>query len=103
MAREGMAPLLKKSRSLLLKRQENLKADQRFRLRDLLRLTSGPSALTFQKKRFNSSGITTPRRWRASFSLTNSPFITHLANCQNPNLPTICSDEPLFSATRAVD
>jgi transposase len=37
MAREGLAPVLRKSRWLLLKREENLKADQRFRLRDLLR------------------------------------------------------------------
>jgi hypothetical protein len=29
MAREGMVPLLKKSRWLLLKRQENLKTEQR--------------------------------------------------------------------------
>ena len=37
MASEGQTPLLKKSRWLLLKRQENLKTEQRFRLRDLLR------------------------------------------------------------------
>jgi transposase len=37
MAREGLMPVLKKSRWLLLKRQENLKTEQRFRLRDLLR------------------------------------------------------------------
>ena len=37
MAREGLAPVLKKSRWLLLKREENLKTEQRFRLRDLLR------------------------------------------------------------------
>jgi transposase len=37
MAQEGLAPLLKKSRWLLLKREENLKTEQRFRLRDLLR------------------------------------------------------------------
>ena len=37
MARDGMAPLLKKSRWLLLKREENLQTEQRFRLRDLLR------------------------------------------------------------------
>jgi transposase len=37
MANEGQAPVLKKSRWLLLKRQENLKPEQRFRLRDLLR------------------------------------------------------------------
>jgi len=37
MASEGRTPLLKKSRWLLLKWEENLKAEQRFRLRDLLR------------------------------------------------------------------
>src|SRR6202158_4571808 len=34
---EGQEPVLKKSRLLLLKRQQNLASDQRFRLRDLLR------------------------------------------------------------------
>jgi transposase len=34
---EGRIPVLKKSRWLLLKREENLKPEQRFRLRDLLR------------------------------------------------------------------
>jgi transposase len=37
MKREGRDPVLKKSRWLLLKRSENLGADQHFRLRDLLR------------------------------------------------------------------
>ena len=37
MRREGKEPVLKKSRWLLLKRKQNLKSDQRFRLRDLLR------------------------------------------------------------------
>ena len=37
MLREGYIPVLKKSRWLLLKREENLKTDQRFRLRELLR------------------------------------------------------------------
>jgi len=37
MALEGRTPVLKKSRWLLLKREENLKTEQRFRLRDLLR------------------------------------------------------------------
>jgi transposase len=37
MAREGFMPVLKNSRWLLLKREENLKPEQRFRLRDLLR------------------------------------------------------------------
>jgi transposase len=34
---EGRTPVLKKSRWLLLKRGDNLKTEQRFRLRDLLR------------------------------------------------------------------
>ena len=37
MASEGRMPVLKKSRWLLLKREENLKTEQRFRPRDLLR------------------------------------------------------------------
>jgi transposase len=37
MKQEGFHPVLKKSRWLLLKRQENLTSNQRFRLRDLLR------------------------------------------------------------------
>ena len=37
MSSEGRTPVLKKSRWLLLKREENLKTEQRFRLRDLLR------------------------------------------------------------------
>ena len=36
-ASEGGVPVLKKSRWLLLKREDNLKTEQRFRLRDLLR------------------------------------------------------------------
>jgi hypothetical protein len=37
MAIEGRVPVLRKSRWLPLKREENLKTEQRFRLRDLLR------------------------------------------------------------------
>jgi transposase len=37
MAMEGRTPVLKKSRWLLLKREENLKTEQRLRLRDILR------------------------------------------------------------------
>jgi len=45
MRREGRAPILKKSPSLLLRRSENLGADQHFRLRGLLRYNLRPSAL----------------------------------------------------------
>ena len=37
MLREGRVPVLKKMRWLLLRRERNLKSEQRFRLRDLLR------------------------------------------------------------------
>jgi len=37
MSHEGLTPVRKKSRRLLPKREENLKAERRFRLRDLLR------------------------------------------------------------------
>jgi transposase len=37
MKREGRVPVLKKSRWLLLRHSENLRADQHFRLRELLR------------------------------------------------------------------
>jgi transposase len=50
MASEGRPPVLKKSRWLLLKREENLKTEQRLRLRD---------RASFSKKLFSSFGITT--------------------------------------------
>jgi hypothetical protein len=59
MRREGRVPVLKKSRWLLLRREHNLKDDQRFRLRDLLRYNLKTSVLTFSRKLFSNSGITT--------------------------------------------
>ena len=52
MASEGRTPLLKKSRWLLLKREENLKEEQRFRLRDLLRFLN-----YFRAQKLISSGV----------------------------------------------
>jgi transposase len=60
MAHEGLSPVLKKSRWLLLKRAENLKVEQRFRLRDLLRYNLKTSVLTALRKPFSSFGTTTP-------------------------------------------
>src|SRR5690348_12527093 len=57
-ATEGGVPVLKKSRWLLLKREENLKTEQRFRLRDLLRYNL-KTVRAFRKPSSNS-GITTP-------------------------------------------
>ena len=62
-----MSPaLLKKSRWLLLKREENLKEEQRFRLRDLLRYNR-PSVPTFSRKPSSNSGITACPPGPASF------------------------------------
>ncbi len=51
--------MLKKSRWLLLKREENLKTEQRFRLRDLLRYNLKTVRAYLLKEAFSSSGITT--------------------------------------------
>jgi transposase len=56
MASEGRTPLLKKSRWLLLKREENLKVEQRFRLRDLLRYNL--KTVRASRKHSSNSGIT---------------------------------------------
>jgi len=62
MASEGRTPLLKKSRWLLLKREENLKPEQRFR-------RSGP---TFSRKHSSNSGITARPPEPGSFSTSGA-------------------------------
>ena len=57
MASEGRVPVLKKSRWLLLKREQNLKAEQRFRLRDLFRYNLKTVRATFLRKPFSSCGL----------------------------------------------
>jgi hypothetical protein len=60
MATEGRVPVLRKSRWLLLKREENLKTEQRFRLRDLLRYNVSFRYLTgqsWQRKMGQSKGV----------------------------------------------
>jgi transposase len=59
MASEGRTPLLKKSRWLLLKREENLKTEQRFRLRDPLRHNPMTVRAYLLRKPFSNPGITT--------------------------------------------
>ena len=65
MARDGYLPVLKKSRWLLLKREENLKTEQRFRLRDLLRYN-------LKRRPFSNSGITTLRSGPESSSINGA-------------------------------
>jgi hypothetical protein len=57
MKQEGLDPVLRKSRWLLLKRQENLGDEQRFRLRDLLRYNLKTVRAYLLKEAFSNSGI----------------------------------------------
>ena len=64
-------PVLKKSRWLLLKREENLKMEQPFRLRDLLRYNlKTVRAYLLKRKPFSSSGMTTRPHGPESSSMT---------------------------------
>lgn len=65
MASEGRTPLLKKSRWLLLKR-ENLKARQRFRLHDLLRLKNVRAYVLKEAFQQLSECVPASSQWRRS-------------------------------------
>src|SRR5215204_3688290 len=67
MAREGFLPVLKKSRWLLLKREENLKTDQRFRLRDLLRYNLRTVRAYLLKEAFQQLWDYNSPAWAAKF------------------------------------
>jgi transposase len=67
MAREGFMPVLKKSRWLLLKRQENLKAEHRFRLRDLLRYNLKTVRAYILKEAFQQLWDYNSPTWAAKF------------------------------------
>jgi transposase len=67
MAREGFVPVLKKSRWLLLKRQENLKTEQRFRLRDLLRYNLRTVRAYLLKEAFQQLWDYNSPTWAAKF------------------------------------
>jgi transposase len=67
MASEGGTPLLKKSRWLLLKRQENLKTEQRFRLRDLLRHNLRTVRAYLLKEAFQQLWDYSSPAWAAKF------------------------------------
>ena len=71
-ASEGREPVLKKSRWLLLKREENLKTEQRFRLRDLLRYNLKTVRAYLLKEAFQSSGTTTRPPGPASSSMSGA-------------------------------
>src|SRR5258708_11179745 len=63
MASEGRVPVLKKSRWLLLKREQNLKTEQLFRLRDLLRYNLKTVRAYLLKEAFQQlSDYTSPTR-----------------------------------------
>src|SRR5437762_3927344 len=67
MASEGRTPLLKKSRWLLLKREENLKTEQRFRLRDLLRYNLRTVRAYLLKEAFQQLWVYNSPAWAAKF------------------------------------
>jgi transposase len=67
MASEGQTPLLKKSRWLLLKREENLKTEQRFRLRDLLRYNLRTVRAYLLKEAFQQLWDYNSPAWAAKF------------------------------------
>ena len=67
MASEGQIPLLKKSRWLLLKREENLKTEQRFRLRDLLRYNLRTVRAYLLKEAFQQLWDYNSPAWAAKF------------------------------------
>ena len=67
MKREGRDPVLKKSRWLLLKREENLKPEQCFRLRDLLRYNLGTVRAYLLKEAFQQLWDYNSPAWAAKF------------------------------------
>ncbi|HEY6302610.1 MAG TPA: ISL3 family transposase [Terriglobales bacterium] len=66
-ASEGRVPVLKKSRWLLLKREENLKPEQRFRLRDLLRYNLKSVRAYLLKEAFQQLWDYNSVTWAAKF------------------------------------
>jgi transposase len=67
MKREGQEPVLKKSRWLLLKREENLASEQRFRLRDLLRYNLKTVRAYLLKETFQQLWDYNSPAWAAKF------------------------------------
>jgi transposase len=66
-ASEGRTPLLKKSRWLLLELEENLKVEQRFRLRDLLRYNLKTVRAYLLKEAFQQLWDYSSPAWAAKF------------------------------------
>jgi transposase len=67
MQREGQEPVLKKSRWLLLKREQNLASEQRFRLRDLLRYNLKTVRAYLLKEAFQQLWDYNSTAWAAKF------------------------------------
>lgn len=67
MAIEGRTPVRKKSRWLLLKREENFKTEQRFRLRDLLRYNLNTVRAYLLKEAFQQLWDYNSATWAGKF------------------------------------
>jgi hypothetical protein len=120
-------PLVKESHWLLLKREESLKAEQRFRLRDLLRYNLKTVRAYLLKEAFQQLWDYSSPSWAGKFLdewcrqtmrsriepmkkiarslrqhrelilVLELSYFTRLASCLSRNAPTISSDEPLYS------
>src|SRR5246127_133967 len=94
MASEGRAPLLKKSRWLLLKREENLKVEERIRLRDLLRYNLKTVRAYLLKEAFQQLWDYNSPAWAGKFldrvvpPNGAIPHRTHEENCPLPTQPS---------------
>ena len=89
MAMEGQAPILKKSRWLLLKREENLKTEQRFRLRDLLRYNLRTVRAYLLKEAFQQLWDYNSVTWAGKFlDVPSGDALPHRADEENRPLAT---------------
>jgi transposase len=77
MQRDGRDPVLKKSRWLLLKREQNLASDQRFRLRDILRYNLKTVRAYLLKEAFQQLWDYNSPAWAAKFLdlCGHSPYV----------------------------
>ena len=83
MATEGRVPVLRMSRWLLLKREENLNMEQRFRLRDLLRYNLKTVRAYLLKEAFQQLWDYNSPAWAGKFLdlCGYSPYVSKVCSC----------------------
>jgi transposase len=85
---QGLDPVLRKSRWLLLKRQENLKDEQRFRLRDILRYNLKTVRAYLLKEVFQQLWDYQSPAWAGKFLDEWCPFGTQGSLCRKVSTAT---------------